>query len=150
MLKSMFLATAAFIAFALGVIPAHAHHYSTHRALVLNEESIVPVNLLLCTKKEDADSVLIANEQGGPERAQAQANFLQSLRADNGSPRCVIDAGYVTPLVVYRRVPITIRMGDETVEVEASLIEVRVRTDDGFSGIYFSPVPLFIVDGIEV
>ena len=150
MLKIPLLAVATFVALALGVIPAHAHHFSFHRSLVLNEESRVPDVLLLGTEKEDADSVLIANEQGGPERAQAQANFLQSVPALDGSSRCVIIAGYVTPLVVYRRVPITIRNGDETVEAEASLIKVRIRTDDGFSGIYFLPVPLPIIDGIEV
>lgn len=153
MLKTLFVSLFASALFAsVTMAPAYAHHTPVHRALVLNEESSVTVRLLVCRDKEDADSILVANEEGGSESTRAKAQSLQSLRHDDGTSRClIVGNAYVTPLAVYRRTSITVESFGEFVRSEATLMKVRVRSDDGFSGVYFSPFPMPVVEsGVHI
>ncbi len=123
---------------------ALAHHEPFHNALVLKEQSKVSVRLWVCESKEDADSILIANEQGGADAAQRQSLFLANTPDENGNPRCGIVSGLATPLLVLRRTTITVLKGGVEVKTEGTLMQVWI-VDEVVSKIYFSPTSAPVV-----
>lgn len=127
-------------------ISTKAHHVLTHDEFVLKEQSKISVRLFVCKSKEDADSALIANEQGGLDAAKRQTLYLMDALDKDGNPRCSIVSGLVTPLLVLRRTTITVMRGGIPTETEGTLMQVWV-VDDTTSEIYFSPTSARVVTG---
>lgn len=128
---------------------AQAHHNSTHSDLILNEQSTVSIRILVCTEKADADSILIANEQGGRDAALSRTLLLLNSNDKAGNSKCAIVSGFVTPLIVYRRTVISVQKNGKIVKTEGTLMRARVNVS-GVSKIYFSAVSVRVEDGVGI